>query len=397
MVSAKDASGLYRSDDGGGHWLRVNDEQAFTGYYASRITVDPRDPDVVWLVGQSVRRCSDGGRTCEIVRGAPGGDDYHFVWINPPIPTTSPPPATRAWWSASTAAGPIRAGTTSRRRSSITSPPTTASPTASIPASRTAARCASPAAPTTARSATRDWRPVGGDERDYDIPDPRDPDIVYSSGLGGKITRWDARTHQSANVTPFPLPNYGQRQTSVEHHFVWVTPMAITKTAADHALSRRRGRVRLHRRRRELEDDQPGSHRQGRGRAKRCDGDPAVADARACGYGGIWSLTPSPRHAGELWVGTDERPRPGHPTTTARAGPTSPRPACRHGRRSPLSTSRPGRRRGLYRRRQPAPGRPRAPRLRHPRLRQDLARASPATCPPVISSAWSARTPNGAG
>ena len=30
-----------------------------------------------------------------------------------------------------------------------------------------------------------------------------------------------------------------------------------------------------------------------------------MADARACGYGGIWSLTPSPRHAGELWVGTD--------------------------------------------------------------------------------------------
>ena len=37
-----------------------------------------------------------------------------------------------------------------------------------------------------------------------------------------------------------------------------------------------------------------------------CDGEVAVADAKACGYGGIWSLAPSPRHAGELWVGTDD-------------------------------------------------------------------------------------------
>ncbi len=36
-----------------------------------------------------------------------------------------------------------------------------------------------------------------------------------------------------------------------------------------------------------------------------CDGDPNVSNARACGYGGIWSLTASPRHPGELWVGTD--------------------------------------------------------------------------------------------
>ena len=39
----------------------------------------------------------------------------------------------------------------------------------------------------------RDWHPVGADERDYDIPDPVDPDIVYGSGLGGRLSRWDAR------------------------------------------------------------------------------------------------------------------------------------------------------------------------------------------------------------
>ncbi len=42
----------------------------------------PNDPDVVYTVGQSMRRCAQGGKVCDIVKGA-GGDDYHHVWINP--------------------------------------------------------------------------------------------------------------------------------------------------------------------------------------------------------------------------------------------------------------------------------------------------------------------------
>jgi photosystem II stability/assembly factor-like uncharacterized protein len=46
-VDSPSAAGLYRSDDGGGHWSRVNDEKAFTSSYASRLTVEPNDPDTV--------------------------------------------------------------------------------------------------------------------------------------------------------------------------------------------------------------------------------------------------------------------------------------------------------------------------------------------------------------
>jgi photosystem II stability/assembly factor-like uncharacterized protein len=304
VVSAKDASGLYRSDDDGGHWTRVNAEQAFTNYYASRITVDPRDPDVVWLVGQSVRRCSDGGRTCDIVRGAPGGDDYHFVWINPLHPdhiatasdqgvvvSVDDGKTYSSWYNQPTAqfyhlatddrfpyriyAGQQDSGTV-----------------------RIASRADDGAI------GERDWRPVGGEERDYDIPDPSNPDIVYSSGLGGTITRWDARTHQGANVTAFPLPNYGRRQTATEHRFVWVTPIALTKTlpttlylGAEVVFASTDGGSSW----KTISPDLTGKVAGAAG----CGGDPALADAKACGYGGIWSLTPSSRHAGELWVGTD--------------------------------------------------------------------------------------------
>ncbi|HBL27538.1 MAG TPA: hypothetical protein DD490_11940, partial [Acidobacteria bacterium] len=54
----------------------------------------------------------------------------------------------------------------------------------------------------------RDWHPVGGDERDYDIPFPGDPNIVFGTGLGGRLSRWDARTGQVRNVAPWPVSSY---------------------------------------------------------------------------------------------------------------------------------------------------------------------------------------------
>jgi photosystem II stability/assembly factor-like uncharacterized protein len=305
VVSSKEAGGLYRSDDGGGSWVLANSEKAFTGYYASRVTVDPADPDVVWLVGQSIRRCRDGGRTCEIVKGAPGGDDYHFVWIDPAHP------GHLAVSSDQGAQVSVDAG---RTWSSWYNQPTGQfyhlAADDRFPYRLYSGQQDSGTVSIASRSdygaiGWRDWTPVGGDERDYDVPDPEDPDIVYDSGLGGRLSRYDARTGQSANITPFPLPNYGRRQTTTEHHFVWVTPMAVSRTGpvtlylggeVVFASTDRGSHWSI------ISPDLTGKTPGAQG----CDGDVAVADAKACGYGGIWSLEPSPRHAGELWVGTDD-------------------------------------------------------------------------------------------
>ncbi|MDB5480663.1 MAG: hypothetical protein JWO83_1716 [Caulobacteraceae bacterium] len=285
--------------------MLANTERAFTGYYASRVTVDPTDPDVVWLVGQSIRRRSDGGRACQIVKGAPGGDDYHFVWIDPRHPDH------RAVASDQGAQVSVDAG---RTWSSWYNQPTGQfyhlAADERFPYRIYSGQQDSGTVAIASRSGYgaigwRDWSPVGGDERDYDIPDPDDPDVVYASGLGGRLSRYDARTGQSANVTPFPFPNYGKRQTSTEHHFVWVTPFAVSRTGpvtlymggeVVFASTDRGAHWSV------ISPDLTGKTPT----ARRCDGDVAVADARACGYGGIWSLTPSPRHAGELWVGTDD-------------------------------------------------------------------------------------------
>ncbi|HEV7432765.1 MAG TPA: hypothetical protein VGN77_06945, partial [Steroidobacteraceae bacterium] len=85
-VTAKRGSGLYRSDDGGANWIRINEARSVVSSYFSRMTLDPRDADTIYLTGQSIKKSTDGGKTFTVVRGSPGGDDYHYLWINPKHP-----------------------------------------------------------------------------------------------------------------------------------------------------------------------------------------------------------------------------------------------------------------------------------------------------------------------
>ena len=303
-VDAAKAGGLYRSDDAGAHWQRVNDEQAFVGNYFSRITVAPNDPDVVYTIGQSIRRCGDGGKSCQIIKGAPGGDDYHFLWINPAHPDHM--------------AAASDQGTTITVNGGLTWSSWYNQPTGQFyhlatdnrfPYRIYSGQQDSGTVAIASRSdygsiGYRDWHPVGGDERDYDVPDPTDPNIVYSTGLGGRLSRYDAATGEAANITPFPVANYGQRQTSTAHHFVWVTPMAISQAGPTTLYvgaevvfaSTDRGQHWS-----TISPDLTGKA----AHAQRCRDEIAVSDAKACGYGTIWSIGTSRRNAGELWIGTD--------------------------------------------------------------------------------------------
>ncbi|HEY6048238.1 MAG TPA: hypothetical protein VIV07_04235, partial [Sphingomicrobium sp.] len=150
----------------------------------------------------------------------------------------------------------------------------------------------------------RDWHPIGGDERDYDIPDPVDPNIIYGSGLGGRVSRWDARTGQVTDVSAWPVQNYGARPTLLAHHFNWVTPLVASR-AGPPALylggdvifkSLDRGDHWA-----VISPDLTGKQRN----AQRCVDDIAIPDAMACGYGTIISVEPSPHSAAEIWAGSD--------------------------------------------------------------------------------------------
>ncbi len=86
IVDHREKGGLYRSDDGGATWQVMQKNPALTTRYFARVTVHPTDPDTVYLMGRSIKVSRDGGKTLTIMRGSPGGDDYHDLWIDPRSP-----------------------------------------------------------------------------------------------------------------------------------------------------------------------------------------------------------------------------------------------------------------------------------------------------------------------
>ena len=304
-VDSATQGGVWRSDDGGTHWQRVNDDEAvFGNWYFARLTVDPSNPEVVFSAGQSIRRSSDGGRTWHIIKGAPGGDDYHFVWINPLHPNH---------WIAAADQGATVTVDGGHTWSSWYNQPTgqfyhvaadNRFPYWIYSGQQDSGSVGAETSSNYGTLTWRSWHPVGGDERDYMVPDPADPDLVFGSGLGGRVSRWDEHTGQVANVSPYPIVSYGAAPDTVKYRYGWVTPLVFTATKPYALLLGAQvlfRSVNLGKTWKIISPDLTGKIPGTRG----CTAAATGALARACGFGVISAIAPSPRTAGQIWVGTD--------------------------------------------------------------------------------------------
>ena len=303
-VGTADGGGLYRSEDGGAHWELVNSDSSLASSYMSWLTADPQDDNTVWAGGQPLRRSTDGGATFTIVRSSPGGDDYHALWIDPrdtrrmitgadqgAVVTFNGGKSWSGWYNQPTGQFyrvAVDNGFPYRIYSGQQD-----SGTVSI-ASRS----------DYGRISFRDWNPVGGDERDGDVPDPLDANIVYGAGLGGRISRWDARTAQAQNVSPWPVSSYAANPLEVKYRYDWITPLAISAapphamyTAAQVVFRSTNGGQSWQ----TISPDLTGAEANAAG----CSDDTPVTRATACAYGTVFALAPSPLNDGLVWVGSN--------------------------------------------------------------------------------------------
>ncbi|HET6254747.1 MAG TPA: hypothetical protein VFE32_11765 [Puia sp.] len=192
--------GIYRSDDAGESWKKLNSDQRFWGRGDdfAEVRADPKNKDVVYTADVVVWKSTDGGMSWNAFKGAPGGDDYHRIWINPDHPdimliacdqgaivTVNGGHTFSSWYNQPTAqfyhvstdnAFPYNVYGGQQESGSIGI------------ASRG----------NDGEITFREWHPVGVEEYGYVAPDPLDPNIIY----GGKITRYDKRTGQVQNIAP---------------------------------------------------------------------------------------------------------------------------------------------------------------------------------------------------
>lgn len=227
MIEAEDG-GLFRSDDGGGHWTRVNDERKLRqrAWYFSRVYADPKNADVVYVLNVQFHRSQDGGRTFTAIRLP--HPDHHDLWIDPDSPEIM--------------AESNDGGATITRDGGVTWSTLDNQPTAQFyhvitdsvfpyriyGSQQDNSTVSIPSRTTGYGIEAEDWWDVGGGESGYIAPSPLDNNIVFAGSYGGYLTRYDRRTGQQRDVNVYPDNPMGHGAEGMKYRFQWTFPIVIS-------------------------------------------------------------------------------------------------------------------------------------------------------------------------
>src|SRR6266478_6308249 len=298
-VRTKTIAKLYRSDDAGETWRGTTDDPrpglGIGGGDLPVVRFDPKNSQIVYSASVVCWKSTDGGKTWDGWRGAPGGDDYQNIWINPnnsdiillgsdqgAIVTVNGGRSWSSWYNQSTAQlyhvsadtwFPYRLYSGQQESGSV----------------------GIKSRGDEGEITFRDWRPVAAEEYGYVVADPLDPDII----IGGKLTQFDRRTGQAQNILPVPVQTEDFRMLRTEPvvfspldpHLLFFAGNTLwqTRDRGDHwekissDLSRPNYQL-------------PASI----GKYK----EDAAKQARRRGV--IYTVAPSPLDANRIWCGTDD-------------------------------------------------------------------------------------------
>jgi len=200
VYAGVNGGGLYRSDDAGESWRKMSSDMRLwdRGDDFAEVKVDPKNEDIVYDANVVVWKSVDGGKTWTGWKGAPGGDDYHRLWINPANTNTILLAGDQG------AAVTVNGG---RTWSSWYNQPTAqlyhVSADNAFPYNVYSGQQESGSVGISSRGndgavTSRDWHPMALEEWGYAVADPEDANLIY----GGKISRTDKRTMQSQDISP---------------------------------------------------------------------------------------------------------------------------------------------------------------------------------------------------
>jgi photosystem II stability/assembly factor-like uncharacterized protein len=306
---------FYKSTDAGAHWVQaIRSPGAPAGLEQDMrplarigggdlptVTVDPKDPQVVYTASTVMWRTMDGGLTWSAVRGAPGGDDYQRIWINPndtqiilavsdqgAVVSANGGRSWSNWYNQNTAA--MYHVTTD-----------TAFPYRVCSGQQDSGSACVQSRSDDGRITFHDWHPVNIQEYGMAAPDPHDPEVVYGSARTG-VSRYDRRTGQTAQVGPDTsgmLPAGGAMNRNVRTMPLHFSPIDGTTMfyasnvvwkSVDHAHSWARISPDLTRQTWQVPAN-AGKY---------------ASTVKRAPMGSITALSPSPRSLLILWAGTDD-------------------------------------------------------------------------------------------
>jgi photosystem II stability/assembly factor-like uncharacterized protein len=298
VVDAKEG-GVFVSNDAGATWTRLSSDKRLwdRGWYFEKVTVDPKNADVVYVMNTSIYRSTDAGKMWTPIKGAPGGDDYHQLWINPDDPkrmivasdqgaiVTVDGAATWSSWYNQPTAQIYHVAADYRFPYWVTG------------AQQDSGAVGTPSRSNHSEISNRDWEGLcAGGEAGYTAPDPLHPEILF----GGTVSRCNVLTGETKNVSPERGATPGQ------FRHAWTQPLVFSP-ADPHALyyanqflyKTTNGGESWTQISPDLTREDPG--------VPSNLNEAAAADAPADKRRGVvYSIAPSPLRAATIWIGTDD-------------------------------------------------------------------------------------------
>ena len=297
MVDAKQG-GLYRSEDGGQTWQQVSNDRRIwgRGWYFNEVTVDPKNPDIVYVPNTSIYRSVDGGKSFAVFKGDPTGPDYHELWIDPDdakrmvlscdqgaVVTHNGGESWSSWLNQAT--GQFYHVATDNQ----------------FPYWVYGAQQDSGPATTASRSRYRflnfhDWRPLeAGDENGYIAPDPLNPGVIF----GGFVARQDLSNEQVADLPPTLAEPGSFRRT-------WTLPLVFSPLDAHVLYFGSQLLFRTEDQGNSWQAISPDLTREDPGVPANLDPATAADAPKGKRRGVIYTIGPSYLKEGEIWAGTDD-------------------------------------------------------------------------------------------
>ena len=308
VVQSKQGT-VWRSDDAGDTWQRVSTDTTpeQRPFYFSHLAVDPRNRNHVIAVSMYLTVSKNGGRTWKHLTGAVHVDNHAL------------------WWSGDgnriiegNDGGVILSRNGGEGWAFLDRIPLAAIYHVGFSDEKPYLICgglqdnSSWCAPTTARNGiglmNRDWFAIAGGDGMYAIPDPVDPNFIWTNTQDGVLGVYDRTARQSVDVSPYPRDVFTSLTSYAEsrYRFNWNAPLAFSPQDGHVAYfggnvvfkTTDRGRHWL-----PISPDLTRDEKQ----HQRASGGPINLDVSGAEYyDTTLALAPSPKDANLIWAGTDD-------------------------------------------------------------------------------------------
>ncbi len=299
LIAAKQG-GLYRSDDYGEDWKQVSADPRLDSrsWYFSGVYAQPGNPNGVYICDVALYHSVDGGRHFTALKGSPGGDDYHILWISRRDPrrmilgadqgaavTVNGGESWSSWYNQPL--GQFYHVITDNRW-----------PYWIYGAQQDSGTVGIVSRSDYGRISFRNWHSIGGGESGYVAPDPLNPNIIFAGSYGGAVSRYNNVTGQVAIVTPWPGPD--------KYRSTWTNPLVFSPTdphilyfGTQYVMATDNGGHSW----RQISPDLTLYQN-----SEPMPSDPAEARLYKGGEnrGVVYTIAPSPVKNGEIWAGTDD-------------------------------------------------------------------------------------------